>query len=183
VENAAGTMEFSLGDKPVPKYEDDDDDDRMTYPLAPEPRVNVSGAGACTTQLSAQKRAAVKGYVNRLGPKLREQYGKRDHYTPEQVQHTVVVTGLNVDYMCWAYLIYCTAPDFARIHEAAGEVCDYSAMREVVGGAFFGGNADFVASDVVEALVSGAAEAAVSGGGSLFGWLAEVDWSCLLDWS
>jgi hypothetical protein len=161
------------------KFEDDDDD--TPYSLAPEPAVGVSGAAACTSQLSEQKRAAVKTYVNTLGPKLRAQYGKKDHYTPEQVNHTVIVTGLNIDYMCWAYVMYCSPPDFERIHAAAGEVCDYSAMRGVVGDTFFGGNADFVTSEVVEALVSGAAGAATSGGGVLFGWLADVDWSGLLD--
>jgi hypothetical protein len=159
----------------MPKF-DDDDDDRRTYALAPEPPVGVSRAEACTAQLSGSKRAAVKDYVNRLGPKLHEQYGRRDNYTPEQVRQTAVVTGLSIDYMCWAYVLYCSAPDFERIHTAAGEVCDYPAMREVVGAAFFGGNIDFVTSEVVEVLVSGAA-----GVGGLFGWLADVDWSGLLD--
>ncbi len=167
---------------PKPYHDDDDDDDGATpYPLVPQPPVGVSRAESCDAQLTPEKRQAVKSYVNALGPKLRETYGKRANYTPEQVRHTAVVTGLNIDYVCWAYVIYCTAPDFARVHAAAGELCDAAAMRETVGAAFFGGNADFVASDVVEALVSGTAEAAASGVGHLFGWLGDVDWAGLLD--
>ncbi len=120
----------------MPKY-DEDDDDYRPYSLASEPPVGVSRADDCTSKLEGDKREAVKSYVNSLGPKLRENYGKKDNYTPEQVQQTVLVGGMNIDYMCWAYVIYCTPSDFARIHSAAGEVCDYSAMREAVGGAFF----------------------------------------------
>ena len=165
----------------MPKPYHDDDDDTAAYSLAPQPPVSVSRAESCDTELTPEKRQAVKNYVNTLGPKLRETYGKRANYTPEQVRHTVVVTGLNIDYMCWAYVIYCSAPDFALIHSTAGELCDAGAMRETVGAAFFGGNADFVVSDVVDALVSGTAEAAASGAGHLFGWLADVDWLSLLD--
>ncbi len=161
--------------------DDDDDDDATPYALAPEAAVKVSTADACAAGLSESKRGAVKRYVNTLGPELRERYGRRRHYTPEQVRHTVAVTGLDIDYVCWAYVIYCAAPDFRRIHEAAGEVCDYDTMRSVVGGAFFGGHADFVTSDVIDALVSGAAEAAATGADGAFGWLGDVDWSGLLD--
>jgi hypothetical protein len=166
----------------VPKPQEDEDDDRP-YSLAPKEPVGVSSAESCTTALTKEKRRAMKTYVNTLGPKLRETYGKRPHYEPEQVRTTVVASGMNIDYLCWAFVIYCAAPDFERIHAAAGEACDYTAMREVVGGAFFGGHADFVTSDVIDAIVSGTAADAVSGAGHLSGWLGDVDWSNLIDWS
>ena len=93
-----------------------------------------------------------------------------------------MANGLAIDYMCWAYMLYCSPTDFAGIHAAAGEVCDYSVMHGAVADTFFGGNLDFVTSDVAAAIVSGAAGVAAAGGG-VVGWLADVDWGGLLDWS
>jgi hypothetical protein len=164
-----------------------DDDDATPYALAPEPPVAVSSASSCSTTLTDEKRRAVKSYINVLGPKLREKYGKKEHYTPEQVRHTIVVSGLDggysTDYSCYAYSMYSSPSDFERVHAAAGEVCDYAAMREAVAGAFFGGHADFNTSEVIDAIVSGTAGAVVSGAGHLVGWLGDVNWSGLLDWS
>jgi hypothetical protein len=152
------------------------------YRLAPEEPIGVSSADACTTRLTREKRAAVKGYLNTLGPALQQRYGQARHYTPTQVRDTALDRGLSIDYLCWAFLLYCCAPDFTRIHEAAGEVCDYSAMRAAVAVAFFGGHVGFDAIEVAGVIASGAAEATGAGAG-LVGWLADVDWSGLLDWS
>jgi hypothetical protein len=167
----------------MPTQHAEDEDDGRGYPLAPEEVVGVSSAEACDAKLAGQKREAVKGYLRTLGPALREKYGPKPHYSPERVRQTALERALSIDYLCWAFVIHCALPDFERIHAAAGEACDYFAMREVVGAAFFGGNADFVASQVTEALVSGAAAAAAGGAGGVPGCLGDVDWTGLLDWS
>jgi hypothetical protein len=154
------------------------------YRLAKD-QVGVSPAKACSSKLSTQKRQAVKAYLTKLGPELRTRYGHRDHYTPPQVRDTVLATALSIDYVCWAYLLFCSRPDFNTIHSAAGEVCDYGAMRETVAGAFFHGNADFDAVTLAGTIADGGAEALASGvevaaeGSS---WLADVDWGGLFDW-
>jgi hypothetical protein len=153
------------------------------YKLAPDEPVYVSPASNCTTKLNKEKRQAVKAYIRDLGPALQKKYGRKPHYTPEQVRETALVGALSIDYMCWAYLLYCSQPVFHSIHSAAGEVCDYSAMREVVAGTFFGGNMGFDAVEVAANIASGAAETLASAGGSAIGWLADVDWTGLLDWS
>jgi hypothetical protein len=165
------------------EVKDEADPDARAYPLAAEDPVGVSSAAACTTNLTEDKRRAVQGYLNTLGPALRTKYGPQQSYSPEQVRQTALERALSIDYLCWAYVIHCSAPDFERIHTAAGGACDYSGMREAIGTAFFNGNADFVAPDLTEALVSGTAEAAASGAGGVLGWLGDVDWSSLLDWS
>ena len=160
-----------------------DDEEGGVYRLASDPPVGISTAAACEGRLDGDRKAAVKTYVKTLGPALRDRYGPREHYTPNQVRDTVVANGLAIDYTCWAYMLYCSPADFASIHSAAGEVCDYSAMRGAVADAFFAGNLDFITSDVTTAIVSGAAEVAAAGAGGVIGWLADVDWSGLLDWS
>lgn len=167
----------------MPATQPDDDSDSGAYSLAPDDAIGVSPAANCTATLDTEKRQAVKAYLNTLGPALREKYGAKQNYTPVQVRETAFEKGLSIDYVCWAYLIHCTPVDFNHIHVLAGEACDYSAMRSAVGSAFFSGNADFSAFDVTEAIVSGTAEAAVSGMGDAIGWLGDVDWSGLLDWS
>jgi hypothetical protein len=99
------------------------------------------------------------------------------------VRETAIERGLSIDYMCWAFLLYCSQPDFSHIHSAAGEVCDYLAMREVVAGTFFGGNAAFDAIEVAATLAAGSIETATAAASGASSWLHDVDWSGLLDWS
>jgi hypothetical protein len=56
-------------------------------------------------------------------------------------------------------------------------------MREVVAGTFFGGNTGFDAVEVAASIASGTAETLASAAASATGWLADVDWPGLLDWS
>jgi hypothetical protein len=156
---------------------------REGYPLAPEEPLQVSSASACTSKLTKQKREAVKAYLNTLGPALQQKYGRSPHYTPVQVRETALERGLSIDYMCWAFLLYCAQPDFLSIHSVAGEICDYSAMREVVAGAFFGGNVGFDATEVAAVIAAGSAEAISSAAGGVTSWLVDVDWSSLVDWA
>jgi hypothetical protein len=153
------------------------------YGFAPEEPIYVSPASNCTTKLTKEKKQAVKTYIRDLGPELQKKYGKKPNYTPEQVRETALVSALSVDYMCWAYLLYCSPTAFNSIHSAAGEACDYSAMREVVAGTFFGGNPAFDAIELASTLASGSADVVASTAGSAIGWLADVDWTGILDWS
>jgi hypothetical protein len=153
------------------------------YGFALEEPIYVSPASNCTTKLTKEKKKAVKAYIRDLGPSLQRKYGKQPNYTPEQVRETALVGALSIDYMCWAYLLYCSPSVFQSIHSAAGEVCDYSAMREVVAGTFFGGNLGFDAIELAATIASGTEETIASSAGSAIGWLADVDWSGLMDWS
>lgn len=153
------------------------------YGFAPEDPVYVSPASNCTTKLTKEKKQAVKAYIRDLGPALQKKYGRSPNYSPQQVRETALASALSIDYMCWAFLLYCSQPAFQSIHSAAGEICDYTAMREVVAGTFFGGNMAFDAVEVAATIASGTAGTIVDTAGNAAGWLAEVDWSGLLDWS
>jgi hypothetical protein len=171
--------------------------------------------------MTPEKKEAVREYLTALGPRLRAKYGRRPHYTPQQVHSTATELALKIDYLCFAYLLHCSAADFSALHAAAGEVCDAVAMRQAVADTFFGGNPDFDAGELADGLLGGlvhvaqtgadvavtviqsGAEVAVNlasagadglvtavssgagavadGAGSVFGWLADVDWSGLLD--
>ena len=91
----------------------------------------------------ARKRIAIRRYVRGLGPELRRRYGRAKRYIPAQVKRTID-----------AY------------HRAAGESCDYTAMRAEVAARFLEGARSFDAADVIECGIGwSAGEGASDGGG------------------
>lgn len=151
------------------------------YGFADTP-IGVSTAATCETTMTEEKKQAVRSYITQLGPSLQKKYGKQDHYSPEQIRQTALDEMLSIDYLCWAYVLYASVPDFERIHTTAGEVCDYSAMHSLVGETFFGGNADFDVFGVVDVIASGATSVADVASDSV-SLLGDVDWSSLFDWA
>lgn len=118
----------------------------------------------CAPTLTDEKKEAVREYLGKVGPDLRKKHGKQRHYSPEQVRRSVEDQGLGVDYLCFAYCLYCTPADFDLVHAATGEACDYGAMRSLVGDAFFGGSSAFDALDFADFVVAGATVVDAAGG-------------------
>jgi hypothetical protein len=100
-----------------------------------------------------KKRLAIRSYRNKLGPWLQRRYGGRANYTPLQVRNCALSTGVNLDYLCFAYAMYCTRDDFNAHHAATGETCDghvcnYDAMQAEIGaGAPVSGSSHSFGSD------------------------------------
>lgn len=113
--------------------------------------------------MTPRKKEAVRAYLHTLGPKLRARYGGRKAYTPRQVYSTAREQALNVDYVCFAYLLFCDPADFSALHAAAGEVCDAAGMRAAVADAFFAGNAAFDAVELADGLGGGVVHVAETG--------------------
>jgi hypothetical protein len=109
------------------------------------------------------KKKAIKAYLTTLGPKLRERHGDRKTYSPGEVRSTIETLALNFDYVCFAYMLYCSPADFAAIHEAAGEICDAAVMRQSVADTFFHGNTDFDAVELADGLWGGVVHVAETG--------------------
>ncbi len=68
--------------------------------------------------------AAIRSYRNKIGPWLQSRYGWHAKYTPLQVRTCALSTGVNLDYLCYAYAMYCARADFNAHHAATGETCD-----------------------------------------------------------
>lgn len=73
-----------------------------------------------------------KQYIGDVGQVLTHRYGKQKTYKPQQVRQASYDAGYDIDYVCWAYVIFCSAEDFTAIHAAAGEACDYALMKAEV---------------------------------------------------
>lgn len=78
------------------------------------------------------KPADKKKFVSDVGQRLVRDHGKKNYYKPEQIRKAARDGGYADDIICWAYSMYSSPSDFAAIHEAAGEVCDYAAMKSEV---------------------------------------------------
>ncbi len=96
-----------------------------------------------------RKRWAIRSYMRKLGPVLRRRCGRRSSYTPDEVRRAARVSGVNTDYLCYAYCIYCSREDFDQYHRQTGEYCNYAAMRQEIGSMYFRGNTSFDATDAI----------------------------------
>jgi hypothetical protein len=70
-----------------------------------------------------------KAFVGAVGKELVQKHGKRKYYRPEDIRRAAESGGYPLDIHCWAYCIFASPEDFRSLHEAAGEACDYAAMR------------------------------------------------------
>lgn len=119
---------------------------------------------SCAPTMTAEKKEAVREYLGKVGPDLRKRYGKRSSYSPEQVRRSVEGQGLGIDYVCFAYCMYCSPADFDLVHSATGEVCDCVAMRSLVGDTFFAGSPTFDALGFADFILAGSTAVDAVGG-------------------
>ena len=98
-----------------------------------------------------KKRRAIKSFVRDMGPALRQEFGKKPHYTAEEVRTSGRRVGSDMDYLPYAYVMFCTPDTFASQVSGSGDTRDYDSMRQEVGSTFFGGDTSFSADTVIEA--------------------------------
>jgi hypothetical protein len=73
-----------------------------------------------------------KQFISDVGRNLVREHGKKKYYKPEQIRKAAIDGGYQPDIVCWAYVMFSSPADFVAIHEAAGEACDYAAMKAEV---------------------------------------------------
>ena len=64
-------------------------------------------------------------------------------------------TGVAVTGSCYAYAMFCSPKEFKRIHDEAGEVCDYNSMRIEISSVVFGNASEFSVSSLYAEASSG----------------------------
>lgn len=79
-----------------------------------------------------RKRRALRAYRTILFKRLRDTYGRKLYYSPEEVRDTAISLRINTDFLCYALGMFCDRVAFDSFHAAAGEDCNYAAMREEV---------------------------------------------------
>jgi hypothetical protein len=73
-----------------------------------------------------------KAFISAVGEELVRKHGKKKYYEPREVRSAADYCGYAADIHCWAYCIFTTPEDFKALHDAAGEACDYAAMKAEV---------------------------------------------------
>ena len=73
-----------------------------------------------------------KAFIGEVGKLLVREHGKRKYYTPADIRRAAETCGYPADVHCWAYCIFASPQDFKALHDAAGEACDYAAMKSEV---------------------------------------------------
>jgi len=73
-----------------------------------------------------------KKLIGAVGEDLVRHHGKKKYYQPAEIRRSAERCGYPIDVHCWAYCIFSTPEDFKALHDAAGEVCDYAAMKAEV---------------------------------------------------
>ena len=106
-----------------------------------------------------------KAFVGAVGEELMRVHGKQKYYKPSAIRRAAENTGYPSDIWCWSYCMFSTPTDFKAIHDAAGEVCDYAAMK----------------AEVLADLASGASFSILDLDLSWLEW-PDIDLSSLFDW-
>jgi len=75
------------------------------------------------------KPADKKVFISAVGKELVRSNGKKKHYKTTEVRRAAESCGYPIDIHCWAYCFFSSPSDFDALHEAAGEACDFVAMK------------------------------------------------------
>jgi len=78
------------------------------------------------------KPADKRMFIGAVGEELVKRHGKKKYYKTNDIRKAAADLGYQVDWVCWAYCIFSSPEDFRSLHDAAGEVCDYAAMKAEV---------------------------------------------------
>jgi hypothetical protein len=73
-----------------------------------------------------------KAFIGAVGHELVRTHGKQKYYKPSDIRLAADRCGYPIDIHCWAYCIFSTPEAFKALHDAAGEVCNYAAMKAEV---------------------------------------------------
>ncbi len=122
--------------------------------------INPFAMPACTLKPEDKK-----VFIGSVGDELVSRHGKRRYYKTDDIGRAATARGYPIDWACWAYCIFSSPEDFKALHDAAGEVCDYAAMKAEVLADLAGGSFQWPDIDL--------------------SWLEwpDIDLSSLFDWS
>lgn len=111
-----------------------------------------------------RRKKAIKSYIKVLPQVLVKDYGRFEHYTPQQIRCSVERSGLHSQYVCYALAMYTRRPEFETYQRAIGENNSYEGLRAEVGNTFFEGRAELNFIRIVALSANLGSEASVLNG-------------------
>jgi hypothetical protein len=70
-----------------------------------------------------------RAFGKAVGDELMRRHGKKRYYPPKDVRDATRSLGYPLDWSCWGMSLFTSPSDFEMFHHAAGEACDYAAMK------------------------------------------------------
>ncbi len=70
-----------------------------------------------------------KRQIRAVGRDLVQQYGRKTHYTVQEVKNANRRQRIDYDVACWSHAFFNSHADFDEYHARIGESCDYLAMK------------------------------------------------------
>ncbi|HEX4264703.1 MAG TPA: DUF6559 family protein [Verrucomicrobiae bacterium] len=98
-----------------------------------------------------KRRIAIRSYVFKLSQKLSPRFGKKSHYSIEEVTETARDADFSMAYIAYAHAIFCNRTDFEAYYEQLRVRCTYDDLRATVSRRYFKGIRDFDAASVITA--------------------------------
>ena len=96
-----------------------------------------------------KRRAAIASYFWRLSQALSRRFGRKSHYTIEEVLKTAEGDGFDTAFIAYAHAMFCRRDDFDGYYSPLRVACTYDGLRLVVGRRFFGGVTGFDATNIL----------------------------------
>lgn len=97
----------------------------------------------------AHRKRAIKSYMSALPWMLRKKYGKRKHYTADQVVETASELQLDQRWLEYAIATFCTRKEFEQSKVESGVETNYLSLREEIADRYFRGETRFTIHNVL----------------------------------
>ena len=111
-----------------------------------------------------RRRLATRRFLTALPRRLRQDYGHRGPYTPEQVEATIRRHKVaSLSFAHYAQAVFCDRESVEKLWRDCGRGYDYDEVRAAIGDAYFDGDAGFSDADV--ARFGGESSSDISDGG------------------
>jgi hypothetical protein len=70
-----------------------------------------------------------RAFGKAVGEDLVAHHGKKKYYSVKEIKSSTRRLNYPVDWDCWAFSLFMSAPDFNTYHKSTGEPCDLAKMK------------------------------------------------------
>ena len=98
-----------------------------------------------------KRRLAIRSYVWKLSQEVLARFGKKRHYSIEEVTEAARRAGLRTAFLAYAHAIFCSRADFEAHYTPLRVACTYDGLRTIVSRRYFGGVREFDAASIINA--------------------------------
>ena len=99
-----------------------------------------------------KQRSAIKSYFMQLSLELFSRFGKKYHYTVDEVSRTAESAGFKTEHLAYAFALFFDRKDFSQHYKRTPCRDRYEVLRGEVSVRYFGGVREFDATNIIDAV-------------------------------